>query len=457
LAAAGDIAGAIEQLARWAQRDDVGPVWDALAELAERYGASEHRVQALERAVHHNPDATRTRAFAEALECTGEWARATDAWSRAQETLDDALALGRCALRAGRLQQSAAALTSVLSDQPGHPEATRLLGHAAAERGDWSTARSLLGSLQDPESLADLSRVLRLAGDAGAAVAAAKKSVELEPSPRAYGRWAEAALDAERWGEANDAAQKALGLQPDDPRVQMLVMRCLLRAGEPDRALAVGDPQTGHAGVLALRTVGLAAAGRGDEAETLRGVERFLRTRTIACDVDAVAEALDGMAWNEAPASHATVGGGHSADLYRGASEALDHVLDAISDAVVSHVRDLPPRRHAWLAARPKVTGLHAWSVRVCGPGHQTPHVHPDGWLSGVLYLRVPSLESPAGSLAFAGPDRGLEGLATFARRTVAPQAGTLVLFPSHLWHETLPTHVERERMSLAFDVLPRG
>ncbi len=424
-----------------------------VADLAQRGGSGEHRAFALERAYRCEPRSDRAQALAEVLEGRGEWARAADVWAHAE---DATLSLGRCALRAGRLEQSAAALDDLLRRIPGHPEATRLRGHVAAERGAWATARAMLGSLDDAASLADLSRVHRLAGDWDAAVATAKDSIEHTPTAAAYGRLAEAHLEASNSAEALDAADNAIRLAPDEPRVHMLAMRCALVAGDPARALSVVRDDAPHAGIQSMRTLALAADGRTDEAEALRGLDRFLRTRTLGIDVDALATALDDVVWNEAPASHATVDGAHSADLARGAAEPIDAVLDAIGEAVVSHARDLPKRRHAWLAARPTVTALHAWSVRLRGPGHQTPHVHPDGWMSGVLYLRVPSADAPAGALRFAGPDAQLAALASVTTRTLMPAPGRLVLFPSHLWHETVPTAVHDERLSLAFDVLPQ-
>jgi hypothetical protein len=37
----------------------------------------------------------------------------------------------------------------------------------------------------------------------------------------------------------------------------------------------------------------------------------------------------------------------------------------------------------------------------------------------------------------------------------VRPERGKLVVFPSHLWHETLPFAAAGRRVSIAFDVLP--
>jgi ectoine hydroxylase-related dioxygenase (phytanoyl-CoA dioxygenase family) len=41
------------------------------------------------------------------------------------------------------------------------------------------------------------------------------------------------------------------------------------------------------------------------------------------------------------------------------------------------------------------------------------------------------------------------------AEHFVKPEAGTLVLFPSYMWHGTIPFRGETPRLAVAFDVLP--
>ena len=41
------------------------------------------------------------------------------------------------------------------------------------------------------------------------------------------------------------------------------------------------------------------------------------------------------------------------------------------------------------------------------------------------------------------------------ARRAVQPAPGRLVLFPSYMWHGTIPFHSPTPRTTIAFDVVP--
>ncbi len=42
-------------------------------------------------------------------------------------------------------------------------------------------------------------------------------------------------------------------------------------------------------------------------------------------------------------------------------------------------------------------------------------------------------------------------------RRAVQPVPGRLVLFPSYMWHGTIPFHDTQPRTTIAFDVVPSG
>lgn len=102
-----------------------------------------------------------------------------------------------------------------------------------------------------------------------------------------------------------------------------------------------------------------------------------------------------------------------------------------------------------------------SWSVRLTGDGgHHVPHFHNAGWLSSAYYAALPSemiaapADSTAGHIQFGSPPAGL-GLDLPPRRIVRPEPGRLVLFPSYLWHETLPFPGEGTRLTAAFDVVP--
>ena len=91
--------------------------------------------------------------------------------------------------------------------------------------------------------------------------------------------------------------------------------------------------------------------------------------------------------------------------------------------------------------------------MRLTDAGFHVNHVHPAGWLSSALYIALPEAvaEGEQGWLKLGEPQAELGlGLAPF--RTIEPKAGRLVLFPSTMWHGTIP-FAAGERMTVAFDV----
>jgi hypothetical protein len=137
--------------------------------------------------------------------------------------------------------------------------------------------------------------------------------------------------------------------------------------------------------------------------------------------------------------------------------------IQALRSAVVSAVEEyraqLPPSdpKHPILRERRdrRIRFSGSWSVRLRGAGYHANHVHPMGWISSALYvtLPIPSANGAenAGWLKLGEPPREL-GLDLGPTRLVEPKPGRLVLFPSWMWHGTVP-FPEGERLTVAFDV----
>jgi uncharacterized protein (TIGR02466 family) len=98
-----------------------------------------------------------------------------------------------------------------------------------------------------------------------------------------------------------------------------------------------------------------------------------------------------------------------------------------------------------------------AWSVRLSREGRHVNHVHPLGWISSSYYVEVPDVvnnsDTYEGWIKFGEPN--IEGLNHKAEKYVQPKAGQLVLFPSFMWHGTVPFSSDQTRLTLPFDVVP--
>lgn len=128
----------------------------------------------------------------------------------------------------------------------------------------------------------------------------------------------------------------------------------------------------------------------------------------------------------------------------------LDCYLARYKDADCELIRAFPQSREF----------ESSWYIRMQSGGHLTSHIHESGWVSGVLYLALPS--RPEGSdeggfeLGVHGDDYPIvEGAGEFSRRVLPIATGDIVLFPASLFHRTLPFQAEQERICIAFDLKP--
>ena len=74
------------------------------------------------------------------------------------------------------------------------------------------------------------------------------------------------------------------------------------------------------------------------------------------------------------------------------------------------------------------------------------PHIHPSAWLSGVYYVALPSSlgaddDGTAGWIEFGRPYWDFQIRAEPETRLIEPEEGLMLLFPSYMFHRTLPFH----------------
>jgi hypothetical protein len=136
----------------------------------------------------------------------------------------------------------------------------------------------------------------------------------------------------------------------------------------------------------------------------------------------------------------------------------IQRVKDRLTMAVREYIDGLPPRVEGHpLLGTPRRDILYAgsWSVRLQRQGFNVAHTHPLGWLSSAFYVSLPSAgdmgAAPAGWIRFGEPPPEL-GLNLPAYAEIEPREGRLALFPSTMWHSTVPFEAG-ERLVLAFDV----
>jgi uncharacterized protein (TIGR02466 family) len=132
--------------------------------------------------------------------------------------------------------------------------------------------------------------------------------------------------------------------------------------------------------------------------------------------------------------------------------EAIDSFLAACRERRAAGASDV------FLDNIPGAYRLHVWATLAAQSGYIDTHIHEDSWLSGAYYVELPTAidsdgSAGAGWIEFGRPLAGLPQWPEHALRRVRPQVGTLLLFPSYLFHRTLPYAGPGERISISFDL----
>ena len=97
-----------------------------------------------------------------------------------------------------------------------------------------------------------------------------------------------------------------------------------------------------------------------------------------------------------------------------------------------------------------------SWFVKMQQGGHLNAHIHEIGWISGAVYLAMPAKNGLEGAFEYGthGDDYPQKH-AQFPTAHILPNVGDIVLFPSSLFHRTIPFSANEERICIAFDLKP--
>jgi tetratricopeptide (TPR) repeat protein len=211
----------------------------------------------------------------------------------------------------------------------------------------------------------------------------------------------------------------------------------------------------------------------GDERdETLNGYDRFIRIFDLEPPrgFSGMAEFNTALnAWLDRLHPHRKE---HIAQSLRGGSQTVDQVFGAghdlidrlqqrMDEAVAAYIGQMAEDTgHPFLSRKARSFSYSgSWSSRLHDQGFHANHFHPEGWISSCYYVAVPEVvkdgHAKQGWIKFGEPDFPIP-LQNPIRRAIEPAAGRLILFPSYMWHGTIPFHAAISRTTIAFDVMPQ-
>ncbi len=422
--------------------------------------------------------------LAATLDDLGRGRDAVRAAERAQSLgQDGALTWGvmaRARLAAGDLDGAERAYGETLRRAPARVEtAGELADLVWMRRGDLAAAQQVLDNAAHaggaaPPLLLAKAKLYEAAGEAAQADALLTRAAQMLPDdPAILIAAAQSALEAGRLADAEALALEAEKAFPGGPPVMNELAIVYLAQGKPDLALArarEGLRILPHDQSL-LGWAATAARALGDPLYgELCDYARLVRAYDIATpegwpDLPAyladLATSLNRIhLFTQHPAAQSLREGSQTTYRLTGSD---DPVIQAFFRAI-----DAPIRQHIEAMGegtdplRARRTGDYriegAWSVRLRPGGFHRDHFHGEGWLSSAFYVETPetALDSPErqGWIRFGQPPFRTDPPLP-AEHYERPKPGRLVLFPSYMWHGTVPFTTDEKRMTIAFDIVP--
>lgn len=249
----------------------------------------------------------------------------------------------------------------------------------------------------------------------------------------------------------------------DDPGVALAEIRHCLRTGRIERAESCAATLlSGPAARAAWPYMGTIWRLLGDpRAAWLDGEPPYIRHFDLpisAAELEELATLLRSLhlSTNSPPEQSLRGGTQTLGHLFLRTEPALLAIRGHIVDAVLAYVNALPGYAEGHPLLGTKRGAVHfegAWSVRLGAQGFHVVHTHPVGWISSALYVALPDNlgAAPAGWLELGAPPPDLRlDLPPYQR--IEPKPGRLALFPSTMWHGTVP-FADGERLTIAFDI----
>jgi tetratricopeptide (TPR) repeat protein len=408
---------------------------------------------------HAESEAAVRRAFAKGLDAPETW-----------------LVLAHALDGQGRAREAEAAYAEALRRRPGYADVVGDLAKRTWVRtGELAQAQAVLDealaqSRNDPSLLVHKAKLQEYAGDPACAVATLEVALQAVDDPMLHVGLAQIAANLDP-AKALAHAQRAFALRPDNYAVIAALCQVRLALGRADEAASLAqiltERQPWDQYALALQATCWRLQGDSRYGE-LYDYDRFVRAFELepppgwsslpAFLADLEAELAPLHPFLGHPVGQSLRHGSQTqADLKHARSPAIRGFLDAIDTPIRAYIAAVGPggdplgRR---ITGDYRIDGM--WSVRLRPGGFHVDHVHNRGWLSSACYIQLPPAVARGreGWLKFGEP-----GIATQppldAERFEQPAPGKLVLFPSYMWHGTVPFTGDQPRLSVAFDVIP--
>ena len=409
----------------------------------------------------------------------GRWREAEPhlqaAFAKGLDAPETWLVLARCELGLGRLDRADTAFREALKRRPdmydAHRELAQLIWMRTGNVGA-ATAEVEKAIARDPQNVGlnvVKAQALEFAGDIQQAFEMMARLSAAAPQQAGLALQAsQLAVSLERSGDAVMLAQRAQMSAPHELAVRITLVEALLSAGEAQKAadLAGDIRRTWSTNQHAIALQATAWRMLGDPRyrllydydrlvgpETLDTPAGWASLEAYVADVAAALKSLH--AFEEHPFNQSLRHGSQAVDILRQPHPALQALPRALDGPIK---RRLAAMGTGDDPVRARNRGTYQfqgmWSVKLKPGGYHIDHVHPQGWLSSACYVETVAPKGREGWIRFGQP-----GVLTHpkleAEHFIEPRPGMLVLFPSYMWHGTVPFSGDQTRLTFAFDLVP--
>jgi len=404
----------------------------------------------------------------------------------------------------GRLEEAAASYRKAIALQPGFFEAHGNLGTILQKQGKLEDAianyRKALAIRPDALGHFNLGTALRSLGRLEEAIASFQNAIAFNPNyAEAYSRLGEALWHHGKLNEAVEGFYQALAIDPGNPSANYNLAVFLYDNGELQRAIPhfersqSGDWRERVLHCLYKTEQYEAFKEKLKYAISTDNISPFLATLSTHYAVNFGVEdeynfckkPLDFVYHGNIEAlsapnsalladllsdiSHAEIsqrkqsrlhhGIQSSGNLFKRPEASFQKLAALIGETIEKYRQHYSKEDCMFIRAFPKnIEFSSSWYVKMHSGGHLTSHIHEEGWISGAVYLAMPKIKvnKDDGSIELSTHgDNYPQKHTHFPTKTIAPNVGDVVFFPSSVFHRTIPFSSNEERICIAFDLKP--
>jgi len=378
--------------------------------------------------------------------------------------------LGTALRDLGKLEEAVTSYHKALALKPDYADAHNNLGNALKDLGEpeeavasYHKALNLKPDLAEAHN--NLGNALRDLGKPEEAISSYQKALNLKPDyVNAHNNLG---LALRELGRLEDALQIFESI--DTPECYAHVLECLFALGEYDKFY---EKQTASARnneintrVAAINAFASHQLNRSDPHPFCPTPLKFVRVCEPLDGVDDadgfLCDLMDDLQSREAiwepPGKTTRHGFQTMSNLFKKPYGRLVELDRIIKDTIENYRFEFSSENCDFIKLFPKTLTLSGWFIRLIKGGHQAEHIHSGAWLSGIFYLQMPKCtdqEEGSIELGLWGYDYPILNK-SYPKNRFYPKNGSIILFPSSLFHRTIPFHSDEERMSIAFDLRP--